>query len=46
VDSTTDYKTDARVNGNLLAYKIDVNTEAEWQLPSIAAYAQKSGERK
>jgi hypothetical protein len=46
VDSTTDYKTDVRVNGNLLAYKIDVNTEAEWQLPSIAAYAQKSGERK
>ena len=46
VDSTTDYKTDARANGNLIAYQIDVDTEVAWKLPHVAAYVQKSGERK
>lgn len=45
VDPATDYKTDARANGNLVAYKIDISTLTNWQISNLNLLVQKSGER-
>jgi hypothetical protein len=46
VNPATDYKTDVRANGNQIAYRIDWNTTATWQLKNLDLLVQKSGERK
>ena len=45
VDPATDYRTDCRVNGNLVAYRIDIQTLQDWQISNLNLLVQKSGER-
>lgn len=45
IDPETDYKTDARANGNLIAYRIDVNATTPWQISNLNLLVQKSGAR-
>lgn len=45
VDPTTDYKTDARANGNQIAYKIEASVSEKFRLADISFLIQKSGER-
>jgi len=43
VDPATDYKTDARANGNLIAYHVSGNTQTDWQICNLNLLVQKSG---
>jgi hypothetical protein len=45
VDPATDYKTDARANGNLIAYRVDIDTLTDWQACNLMLLVQKSSER-
>ena len=45
IDPATDYRTDARANGNMLAYRVDVSTLSDWQISNLMLMVQKSGER-
>jgi len=45
VDPVTDYKTDNRANGNLIAYHVAIDTLTKWQISNLSMLVQKSGER-
>jgi hypothetical protein len=45
VDPTTDYKTDCRAHGNMLAYRVAISTLTDWQISNINLLVQKTGER-
>lgn len=45
VDPVTDYKTDVRANGNLIAYRVDVSTLSDWRISNLTMQVQRSGGR-
>ena len=45
VDPSTDYRTDARANGNLIAYEVNLQTITDWQMSNLMLLVQKSGAR-
>ena len=45
VNPVSDYKTDARANGNLIAYRVDIDTLNDWQVSNLILLVQKSGGR-
>jgi hypothetical protein len=45
IDPVTDYKTDNRANGNLIAYRVDISTLTPWQISNLNLLVQKTGER-
>lgn len=44
-DPESMYKSDIRANGNMIAYRIYGNTEADWKLSSMSFLMQTSGKR-
>lgn len=45
INPVTDYKTDARANGNLIAYRVDISTLTAWQACNLMLLVQKGGSR-